>query len=316
MKTSTLALISLLSFVLGTVVGLIIGPIISPQTPQTRAFPEDSAWRKESIRVVGSTTVLPIGSECAKAFMKKYETVKITVEGGGSGRGYKELIDGVCQIGMASRPPKEKELELARKKGVFLVLHKIAVDAIAIVVHPSVIERLGGDPLKLTLEDVGKIFAGKYTRWSEVDPRLPDEEIVVFTREHGSGTRDTFEKFCLKPFGLKLKPGASEVPSNPTMRLSVEKTPYSIGYLGMGFLKEGVVAVHLAEKKGELYYEPTRENAIAGIYPIVRYLYLVTNGIPESGSLIDRFIDFVKSPEGQSIVEKCGFIAMYPRQGD
>ncbi|RLE88384.1 MAG: phosphate ABC transporter substrate-binding protein [Thermoprotei archaeon] len=308
-------LISLATLIVGVLVGILISSALYPQ-PQLQAFPEDSAWRKESIRIVGSTTVLPIGSECAKAFMKKYETVKITVEGGGSGRGYKELIDGVCQIGMASRFPKEKELKLAKEKGVSLVLHEIAVDAIAIIVHPSVVEGLGGEPLKLTLEEVGRIFAGEYTRWSEIDPRLPDEEIVVFTREHGSGTRDTFEKFCLKPFGLKLKSEASEVPSNPTMRASVEKTHYSIGYIGLGFLKEGVIAVHLARKEGQVYYEPTRENAIAGVYPIVRYLYLVTSGIPKSGSLVDRFIDFVKSPEGQSIVEKCGFIAMYPKRGD
>ena len=308
-------LISLATLIVGVLVGILISSALYPQ-PQLQAFPEDSAWRKESIRIVGSTTVLPIGSECAKAFMKKYETVKITVEGGGSGRGYKELIDGVCQIGMASRSPKEKELKLAKEKGVSLVLHEIAVDAIAIIVHPSVVEGLGGEPLKLTLEEVGRIFAGEYTRWSEIDPRLPDKEIVVFTREHGSGTRDTFEKFCLKPFGLKLKSEASEVPSNPTMRASVEKTHYSIGYIGLGFLKEGVIAVHLARKEEQVYYEPTRENAIAGVYPIVRYLYLVTSGIPKSGSLVDRFIDFVKSPEGQSIVEKCGFIAMYPKRGD
>ena len=41
---------------------------------------------------------------------------------------------------------------------------------------------------------------------------------------------------------------------------------------------------------------------------------MVTDGIPESGSLTDRFIDFVKSPEGQRIVEQCGYIAIYPKE--
>ena len=305
-------------FLAGLLLGIYgLAPMLQPSPEELmrklRVFPEDSAWRSESLRIIGSTTVLPIGESCAKEFMKLYN-VSIVVEGGGSGRGISGVIDGICDIGMASRPPKPEELELAEEKGVALVLHKIAADGIAVIVHPSVVEGLGGEPLKLTIEDVSKIYSGEYVKWSDLDPRLPDKEIIVFTREPGSGTRDTFEKFVLEPFKRELKSDVSVQPSNPAMRASVEKTPYSIGYVGLGFVTGDVKAVLLAKTEDGPYYEPTAENVKAGVYPISRFLYMVTRGYPESGSLVDRFLDFVKSPRGQSIVEECGFVSIYPTE--
>jgi len=303
----------LVAFIAGLLIGTYgIAPMLLHKTVQ-RGFPEDSAWRYQSIRIVGSTTVLPIVNACAVKFMELYPTVKITVEGGGSGRGYSELIDGICGIATASRPPKQKEIDLAKQNGVKLILHKIAADGIAIIVNPSVTEGLN-KPLKLTLEEIGKIFAGYYTKWSQVREDLPDKEIIVFVREPGSGTRATFEEYCMKPFGFKVKTGAMVVPSNPAMRLSVEQTPYSIGYVGLGFIEGNIDVVYVAKGKNGPLYAPTRENVRKGTYPISRFLYLVTNGIPESGSLIDRFIDFVKSPVGQVLVEQCGYVAIYPKE--
>ena len=301
------------------IAGLLIGTLVlaptllANQGTAQQPFPQDSAWRNQAIRVVGSTTVLPIANACAIKFMELYNTTSITVEGGGSGRGYSELTDGLCDIADASRKPKQSELDAARQKGVTLVLHEIAIDGIAVIVNPSVTEGLNG-PLNLTLEEIGKIFAGVYSKWSEVREGLPDKEITVFVREHGSGTRATFEEFCMEPFGFEVKTEAAEVPSNPAMRLSIEQTPYSIGYVGLGFVSGNIEVVHVAEENGQPFCAPIHENVKEGIYPLSRYLYMVTNGVPESGSLTDRFIDFVKSPEGQKLVEQCGYIAIYPKE--
>lgn len=313
-ESGKIGLASITTFIIGLLIGTYcITPAVTPQSPQ-QTFSEDTAWRYQSIRIVGSTTVLPIANACAIKFMQLYPTVTITVEGGGSGRGYSELIDGICDIADASRPPKPRELELAEQKGVHFVLHEIAIDGIAIIVHPSVTEKLNGS-LNLTLEEIGKIFAGYYKKWNEVREGLPNEEIIVFVREHGSGTRATFEEFCMEPFGLKVKPGAMEVPGNPAMLQSVRQTPYSIGYVGLGFITSDIEVVHVGKSEKGPFYAATYDNVKRGVYPISRFLYMVTNGVPESGSLIDRFIDFVKSPVGQTIVEQCGYIAVYPKEG-
>ena len=295
-----------LLLIAGFASGYYTNPLLSPPTV---VWKEDSAWRTDSITISGSTTVLPIVNACAIAFMNKYTETSITVSGGGSGRGYSEVIDGVVDIGMASRPPKQKEIDDAREKAVALWLYPIALDAVCVVVHPSV-----NKTLKLTLQEIGKIFAGIYTKWSEVDPSLPDEPIYVVVREPGSGTRGTFEEYAMEPYGYSVTDAAHVRPSNPAVRMTIETTPYSIGYVGFGFITPNMVVVALAEEEGEPYIYPSIESIASFKYPISRYLYLVTSTRPESGSLTDRFIDFVLSPEGQEIVEEQGFLKLprYP----
>ena len=295
-----------LLFIVGVASGYYVNPLLSPPTV---VWEEDSAWRTDGISISGSTTVLPIANACAIAFMNKYTGTSITISGGGSGRGYSEVIDGVVDIGMASRPPKQEEIDDAREKGAALWLYPIALDGVCVVVHPSV-----NETLRLTLQEVAKIFAGIYTRWSEVKPGLPDEPIYVVVREPGSGTRGTFEEFVMKPYGCSVTDAAHVQPSNPAIRTMIETTPYSIGYIGFGFITPNMVVVALAEEEGKPYIYPTTENIASFKYPISRYLYLVTSTRPESGSLTDRFIDFVLSPEGQEIVEEQGFLKLpkYP----
>ncbi len=267
---------------------------------------------KIQIRIAGSTTCLPIIQEAAIQFMSEHPEVSINVEGGGSGHGYASLIDRAIDIAMASRPPKQVEVDQATQNGVELRLHKIAMDAVVIIVNPKVAD----DYLNLTLEQVAKIFAGNYTKWKEVDSSLPNEDIIVFTREAGSGTRGTFEEHVMETFGLEITADAHEVPSNPQMAISIKNTDYSIGYVGLGFYNEhdhGIV--YLAVNDTSPYIPPTKENIYSLEYPIARYLYLVTNGEPEEGSWISRFIAFVLSSEGQQIVEEKGFLSL-PSEND
>lgn len=293
------------------VIGLVAGYYASIITRGTgnyespQEFEEDSAWRTASITVAGSTTVLPIANACAIELMQKYPGITVTVQGGGSGVGYSNIIDGVVNIGMASRDPKTTELDNAKNNGVDLWLHPIALDAVCVVVHPSV------GPLNLTLQEVGKIFAGFYTFWDEVKPELPHQEIVVVVRESGSGTRGTFEEYAMHPWNYSVTPSASVQPSNPAVRTKIETTQYSIGYVSFGFLSEKMLVIALSKETGKPHVYPTVSSIAKGEYPISRYLYLVTNGQPESGSLTDRFIDFVKSKEGQQIVEQCGYLKLH-----
>jgi len=301
--------------IIGMIILLIIGSAAGyyagiSLTPSQQEYPEDSAWRTASITLSGSTTVLPIANASAIAFMNIYNTTTVTVQGGGSGVGYSNIIDGVVEVGMASREPTTTEINNAKAKSpaVDLWLHPIALDAVCVVVNPSVAN--SSHPLNLTLQEVGKIFAGNYTYWDEVQAGLPHHEIVVVVREPGSGTRGTFEEYAMKPWGYSVTTGATEQPGNPAVRSKVESTPYSIGYVGFGFLTENMHTVSLAKQAGEPYVYPTVTSIAGGKYPISRYLYLVTNGQPQSGSLADRFIDFLLSNEGQQIVEENGFLKL------
>jgi phosphate transport system substrate-binding protein len=142
---------------------------------------------------------------------------------------------------------------------------------------------------------------------------LPDEEIYVIVREEGSGTRGTFEEYTMDPWDYTVDTErAHELPSNPAVRGAVETTSYSVGYVGSGFLSSDMVHVALARTEGAEYVLPTLANIEGGKFPISRFLYFVTSNPPLSGSLVDRFIDFVLSSEGQQLAESKGFLKLPP----
>jgi phosphate transport system substrate-binding protein len=302
--------ISTMVAVLGMIVLLIVGFAAGYylNTPSSTSTDDDSAWRTQSITLAGSTTVLPIANASAIDFMNMYSEVIVTVSGGGSGTGYSNVIDDVVDIGMGSREPKQSEIDNAISKGRAMYLYPIALDAVCVVVNPSVAD--DSNPLSLTLQEIGQIFAGEYTNWNEVDSSLPDEEIFVVVREPGSGTRGTFEEFTLDPWDYQVTPAANTRQSNPEVVTTVTGTPYSIGYVGFGFLNQDmhVVSVY-SDSEGENIL-PTTASIADQTYPMSRYLFMVTNERPASGSLTDRFLDFIYSPAGQDIVEQQGFLKL------
>jgi len=241
--------------------------------------------------IAGSTTVAPIAEEAARLFTELYPEFKISVAGIGSGPGVKAVGSGEVDIGMASRDIKEKEYE----RWPDLMPWMIGKDSVAIVVH------LDNPVSDLTLEQVAKIYAGEITNWKEVGG--PDLEIHVITREKGSGTRDCFEKGVMKPFSKEITGRATVQEGNPKVRAAVAKDPAAIGFLSLGFIDPTVKPLKING------VEPTIDNVLAGRYPIVRNLYLITKGKPSPAELM--FIGFVLSAEGQRIVAELGYIPLY-----
>jgi len=239
-----------------------------------------------TLNLSGSTTVLPLAQEAAEMFMDENPEVTVNVQGGGSSVGISNVAEGVVDIGDASRDLKEEE------KNLGLVDHKIALDVIAVIAHKDI-------PVEnLTKDQVKAIFTGKITNWREVGG--PDQAIRVVIRDEASGTREMFDEKALG----KEKPvaGAIECNSNGIVRQTVSSTPYSIGYISLGYLDNSVKA---------LKYEgvtANKENAVNKTYPLSRYLHMFTKG--EATGLAKAFIDFVLSERFQDEVVAKEYIPM------
>jgi len=247
---------------------------------------------EEQLVVQGSTTVLPIAQAAAEVFMQNNPEVNISVRGGGSGNGIAALIDGICDIADASRPMKVKEILLCQKKGISPVPHIVAMDGIAVIVHPS-------NPVQgLSMEQIKDIYTGKITNWKELGGK--DQKIVVVSRDSSSGTFETFEKIVLK--GKKIIPEALAQASNKTVATIVATTKGAIGYVGLGYLSSTVKALPVNG------ITPEQATVVSGKYPISRPLYMYTNGAPQG--IAKDFLEFICSKEGQKIVEKQGFVPL------
>ena len=235
-----------------------------------------------TLSVAGSTTVAPPAQALADAFEARYPETRIDVQGIGSSAGMKMLNEGGCEIGMASRELKQKELDWG------LEPIAIAYDGIAVVVHPS------NGVSDLTKEEIQKIFMGEITNWSEVGGI--NEEILVVSREDGSGTRGAFEEILKLEGdeGSMVIESALIAEGNGAVKANIASKSQAIGYISLGIVDETVKALQVDGA------EVTVANIKSGAYGVSRPLNMATKG--EMSELAKTYLDFVMSPEGQKIV--------------
>ncbi|MDK2866555.1 MAG: phosphate transport system substrate-binding protein [Clostridiales bacterium] len=259
------------------------------ETTSTEATSEPAQAEEITVNVSGSTSVLPLAQEEADAFEAKYPNVRVNVNGGGSSQGVKDVSEGISDIGNTSRNLKDSEKELN------LVEHVIAYDGIAVSVHPN-------NPVSgLTKEQVQGIFKGEITNWKDVGGN--DQEIVVISREDGSGTRGAFEEI------LKLEDESGSLVSdtalifngNGGVKAALASKEDAIGYLSLGVVDESVKPLEI-DGVG-----PSVETIKAGDYPVSRPFLMNTPQDTTEGA--QMFIDFILSDEGQAIVEE-GYITV------
>ncbi|MGM0417140.1 MAG: phosphate ABC transporter substrate-binding protein [Thermodesulfobacteriota bacterium] len=247
----------------------------------------------EKLVIKGSTTVLPIAQKAAEAFMKDYPDIDVTLSGGGSGNGIKALIDQTADIGNASRFIKFNEVQSCVKNNVYPVPHRVALDAIVPVVNNK------NTVKNLSLSDLEKIYLGKAKNWKEFGG--PDMEIVVVSRDSSSGTYGVWSKIVLGK--KRVTPRASTVPSNGAIVQAVASTKGAIGYIGLGYMNDDIKPVDVNGVKG------TEATTKTGEFPISRALFMFTNGWPEGKTA--KFINYVLSEKGQSLVKEAGSIPAY-----
>ncbi len=227
------------------------------------------------LKVAGSTSMQPLVEELAQAYAERHQHVSIAVEGRGSLLGIELVRRGQVDIGMTSWKGTEAGS---------LWSTPIALDGIAIVVHPQ--NQVEG----LTMLQLRDVFFGRVWDWKDVGGQAG--EIVVISREDGSGTRAVFEELVMK--GQRVTPTAVVMPSSRAVVEYVAQHPEAIGYVSMGHVSEEVKVLEIEEMI------PTPESVRQGSYHLLRPLFLITRQEPTGE--VKGFVDFVLSPTGQSIV--------------
>jgi phosphate transport system substrate-binding protein len=240
------------------------------------------------ISVAGSTTVQPLAEKLAEAFRAAHPEaqVEIDVMGGGSSVGVTSAGQRSVDVGMSSRELKEGE----RAQYPDLRAVTIALDGIAVVVHPST--RVAN----LTTAQLRGVFAGQVADWQTLGGAAGS--VFPVSREEGSGTRSAFEDMVMGK--ERITGRAIFMPSNGSIRTTVGHTPGAIGYLSFGYVDETVRAVAADG------VAPTEANAASGAYPVVRPLILLTNGQPPPR--VQAWLDFILGADGQRLVAGEGYI--------
>jgi phosphate transport system substrate-binding protein len=240
---------------------------------------------KGEIKIAGGTAHIPVMKEAAARIMGLNPNVQISIAGGGSGVGIKQVGEGLVDIGNTGRNPSDDEI---RQYG--LKMFKWAIDGVGIVVNPANRVR------SLSQDQVVAIFAGRISNWKEVGGK--DQRINIYTRDESSGTREVFWEKALKKADIAAT--ANFIVSNGAMKGAISQDPFGIGYVSVGHIDNSVAPVAFNG------IEPSLQNVKEGKYAISRGLFSNTKGEPTG--LVKKFIDYLFTNEGQQIVAENGFV--------
>lgn len=267
----------------------------------------------EMIQIRGSDTEVNLVQRLTEVFMDQNPGSYFAVTGGGSGTGIAALINKQIDIANSSREMSEAEIEQARNNGVEPVPFIFAQDGLAVVVNSS------NSVEELTIEEIGAIFRGEITNWSEVGGN--DQKISLYGRQSNSGTFVYFRANVVKG---DYSPQKKMMNGNAQIVEGVLADRAGIGYIGIGYAVDGGEVVPglsvlkvAADETSPAATPLELENIMQGLYPIVRPLYHYTDGKPEGK--VKGYLEFIMTEEGQNIVIKEGFFPItdeYRRQNE
>lgn len=244
-----------------------------------------------SVTVSGSSALLPLAKDAAAKFKVKNPEVSLTLNGGGSGTGLKQVAEGTVNIGNSDVEASKK---LPADKAKDLVDHKVCVLTVAPIVHKDI----GATVKSLTKAQLQDVFTAKITNWKDVGG--PDQEIILVTRPSTSGTRALFTELALA--GKEEASNKSlETDDSGTLLQSISQTKGAIGYIALSYLvnNKDVAAIGI---DGVM---PTLENTYNGTYPVWGYEHMYTKGEPTGA--VKAFLDYVVSDEYGVEIEKQGY---------
>jgi len=248
------------------------------------------------VKVDGSSTVAPISMAGAELFQTEQEKVQVTVGISGTGGGFKKFLDpkpglrtDICD---ASRPIKESEMAKAAELGVEFIEIPVAIDGLAVMVHPSnkFCDHLTVSELKRIWEPGSAI-----QNWKDVRPGFPNLPLKLYGPGTDSGTFDYFTEVIVgKEDASRSDFTASE--SDNVLVQGVAGDAGSLGYFGYSYYEANktklkLLAIDNNDGKPVL---PNVDVIRKGHYrPLSRPLFLYVNKASLQRPEVKAFLDYV-----------------------
>lgn len=264
---------------------------------------------------VGSDTLANMMTFWGEEFKRMYPSVNIQIQAAGSSTAPPALTESTSSFGPMSRAMKSKEIEsFETRHGYKPTAVRVAIDALAVFVHKD-------NPIKgMSIREVDAVFSStrkcgarqQVNRWGDLGltGNWANRDLQLYGRNSVSGTYGYFKEVGLCDGDFRS--GVNEQPGSASVVQSVSTSLNAIGYSGIGYVTSGVKPVPLAKGDSQDFVSATRENALAGKYPLARFLYVYVNKHPNKplGDAEAEFLKMILSKQGQEIVNKDGYIGL------
>ncbi len=280
---------------------------------QTTVAPRETV----TLSIAGSTAMQPVLLELTDVFARQQPHVVFNLRGGGSELGETLVRNGRVDLAASTLLPGEADDDDVRRT-------PIGLDGVVIIVNV----RRAVETLRV--EQVRNLFTGDVLEWSTVENEAAgeeasasenpepnaeqaalsqgDDEILLVSREDGSGSRAVFEERIMQ--GAPVSLTAVVMPTSADVVEYVASQPNAIGYVSPAYLQcpatdaeaQPVERVYVVALDGLLPNDQTLRDQS---YPLTQPLYLLTRSEiadSESSETVRQFVDFVLSPRGQAIV--------------
>jgi phosphate transport system substrate-binding protein len=272
------------------------------------------ALAQSTIKIDGSSTVFPVTEAVAEEYqISKRGKVRVTVGISGTGGGFKKFCRGETDVQDASRPILKEEMEACRAAGVKYFELPVAYDALTVAVSPQ-----NTWVTQLTVAELKKMWEpgaqGRITRWNQINPKWPNEPLVLFGAGSDSGTFDYFTEAIVGRAKSSRGDFTGSEDDN-VLVTGIASNKNALGYLPFAYYSPNssrLKAVAIVGKSGKAV-PPSLENVTNGAYePLSRPLFIYVSEKGAQRAEVKEFINFYLT-EGEALIREVRYLPL-PKQ--
>jgi phosphate transport system substrate-binding protein len=262
-----------------------------------------------SVSVSGSSTVEPISTGVAERLREANPAFNYTIEGPGTGDGFKRFCNDETDISDASRPIKEEEAATCAAAGIEYVELKVAYDGMTVMTGST------NDAIScLSFADLYALVGPEsigFTRWSDAaaiatelgsNTVFPGDDLSITGPGEESGTFDSFVEVAIAKIAEArgqehtTRPDYVASANDNAIIEGIIGSPTSLGWVGFAFAEENADQIRelmISEDVNGTCVAPSAEAIADGSYPLSRALYIYVNTARAAANpAVAEYVDF------------------------